>query len=99
VKDKRGFIVAGEHSTLKISVLVICCLALTKDSEAKPLAEDSFTTAYADREQPLAIEPEHFLSAPFRLSDWYQDHGSGGFPENFSDEHPRLDEWENFLDE
>lgn len=82
----------------KISALAICCLVLTKDSEAKPLAEENFTTAYAARELPLAIEPEQFAPAPFRLSDRYWDHGSGGFSENFSDEHPRMDEWEALPD-
>ncbi|HKG72873.1 MAG TPA: hypothetical protein VKA79_01415 [Aestuariivirgaceae bacterium] len=33
-------------------------------------------------------------SEPFSLSDWLSDNGSGGFPENFSDEDRRLDQWD-----
>ena len=33
-------------------------------------------------------------SEPFSLRDWLSDNGSGGFPENFSDEDRRLDQWD-----
>jgi hypothetical protein len=33
-------------------------------------------------------------SEQFSLRDWLSDDGSGGFPENFSDEDRRLDQWD-----
>jgi hypothetical protein len=35
------------------------------------------------------------VSVAFRLEDWLQDNGSGGFPPDFSDEDRRSDPWEN----
>jgi hypothetical protein len=79
----------------KTAALLMCCLILTDDSQAKPLAEKSITTAYVEGEKLQAVEPEPLVPALFRLSDWYRDNGSGGFADDFSDEHPRMDEWEN----
>lgn len=79
----------------KISVLAICCLVLTKDSEAKPSTEKVLVMADPRSEVLVAKHPE--LSAPFLRSEWLSDHGSGGFPEDFSDEHRRMDKWETEL--
>lgn len=88
--------VQGVTILAKISVLMVCCLVLTKDSEAKPSIENVFAMAAVGSEVFVALQPE--LSAPFLLSEWLSDSGSGGFTENFSDEHRRMDEWETGLD-
>jgi hypothetical protein len=77
---------------LNAAAVVICCFALTNDSEAKPLPETGFVVADIGSELFVAMQPG--LSAPFRLSDWLSDYGSGGFPQDFSDEHRRMEEWE-----
>ena len=81
----------------KISALIVCCFVLTKDSEAKPSAENVFVMAGAGSELFVALQPD--LSAPFLLSEWKSDSGSGGFNENFSDEHRHMDESETGLDQ
>jgi hypothetical protein len=44
----------------------------------------------------LAIVPlgQSNSSEQFSMKNWLSDNGSGGFPENFSDEDRVLDEWE-----
>ncbi|MGH6875623.1 MAG: hypothetical protein ACREDW_11440 [Aestuariivirgaceae bacterium] len=44
----------------------------------------------------LAVAPlgQNNSFGQFSLQDWLSDNGSGGFPENFSDENRVLDEWE-----
>jgi hypothetical protein len=76
----------------KLFVLAICCLVLTKDSEAKPSIEKVLVMADTGSEVLVAKHPE--VSAPFQRSEWLSDHGSGRFPEDFSDEHRRMDKWE-----
>jgi hypothetical protein len=85
-------LVQGVTILAKISALIVCCLVLTKDSEAKPSIENVFAMAAVGSEVFMALQPE--LSTPFLLSEWLSDSGSGGFTENFSDEHRRMDEWE-----
>ena len=60
------------------------------------MTDDGFNTGV---ELSLAIPPEQSLSTSFLLPEWYQDTGSGGFPENFTDEHRLIDEWERSPDE
>jgi len=84
--------VAQNITFSKITALIICCFVLAKDSEAKPSPETGIVVADARSELFVAIRLE--LSAPFLRSEWLSDHGSGGFPEGFSDEHRRMDEWE-----
>jgi hypothetical protein len=81
----------------KITALIVCCFVLTKDSEAKPSPETDFVVADVESGLFVAIQSEH--SAPFLLSDWLSDNGSGGFPQDFSDEHRRIDEWESSPDQ
>jgi hypothetical protein len=60
--------------------------------------------AYSAREEISEKSPSYSLagarlglsdpSEQFSLKDWLSDNGSGGFPENFSDEDRRLDEWD-----
>ena len=90
----RGFLASGTalptSDSSIVSALVVCC-ALPEYSEAMPLTDDGFDTG---AELSLAIPPEQSLSTSFLLSEWYQDTGSGGFPENFTDEYRLIDEWE-----
>jgi hypothetical protein len=60
--------------------------------------------AYSAREELGEKPPPYSLavatlsqgnsSGQFSLTDWLSDNGSGGFPENFSDEDRRLDQWD-----
>jgi hypothetical protein len=60
--------------------------------------------AYSAREELGEKPPPYSLaevslgqgnsSEQFSLTDWLSDNGSGGFPENFSDEDRRLDQWD-----
>jgi hypothetical protein len=97
-KDCR--LVKGADRIAMILGLIICCLVLSlvlsEYSEAK---HSNVESSDAGRKLSLAIQPEQFVPALFLLSDWYQDTGSGGFPPNYSDEHPRMDEWERSPDE
>ena len=79
-------------SILNAAAVITCCLALSNNAAASPSPETGFVVADAGSELLVAIEPE--LSAPFRLLEWLSDNGSGGFPQDFSDEHRRMEEWE-----
>ena len=60
--------------------------------------------AYSAREQTWEKPPTYSLaiaplvqsnsSEQFSLKDWLSENGSGGFPEGFSDENRRLDQWD-----
>jgi hypothetical protein len=60
--------------------------------------------AYSAREELEEKPPPYSLAqaslsqgnslGQFSLTDWLSDNGSGGFPENFSDEDRRLDQWD-----
>lgn len=60
--------------------------------------------AYSAREELGEKPPPYSLAVAslsqgnsaeqFSLGDWLSDNGSGGFPENFSDEDRRLDQWD-----
>ena len=89
-------LIKGAVRTSIILGLIICCVCLSEYSEAKP---STVETSDAWLELSVAIQPEQFLPAPFLRTDWYHDTGSGGFPPNFSDENPRMDEWERSPDE
>jgi hypothetical protein len=69
-----------------------CAIMLTGQSPAQSSREEAF------EKQPsysLAVAPlSQSNSSEFSLKNWLSDNGSGGFPENFSDEDRVLDEWE-----
>ena len=70
-----------------------CAIMLTGQSPAYSAREDigekppSYSLADTSPRQSNSSEQ-------FSLKDWLSDNGSGGFPENFSDEDRRLDEWD-----
>lgn len=51
------------------------------------------------RDTPSPLQSERILPEVFMPSEWYRDEGSGGFPENFADEYPRVDEGERRSEE
>jgi hypothetical protein len=89
--EKGGNAMSGKHSRL-IFGLIICCVVLSEYSVAKPSTVESLNAWSPGT-------PCEQLSAPFVLSEWNQDTGSGGFPPNFSDERLLIDEWEKSPDE
>jgi hypothetical protein len=70
-----------------------CAVVLTGQSPAfsarEEISEES--PSYSLAEAPFGQSKS---SEQFSLKDWLSDNGSGGFPENFSDEDRRLDEWD-----
>jgi hypothetical protein len=70
-----------------------CAIMLTVQSPAYSAREEisENSPSYSLAEAPLGLSgsPEQFS-----LKDWLSDNGSGGFPENFSDDDRRLDEWD-----
>lgn len=73
-----------------------CAIMLTGQSPPQSSREETF------EKQPsysLAVAPlGQSNSSEFSLKKWLSDNGSGGFPENFSDEDRILDEWETIPD-
>ena len=85
-KDSRSR--RGPFRSAGILVLMLCCLVPSGYSEAGKGPR-------GERELALAIPPERFLPSPVLRPEWYQDTGSGGFPQDFSDELLLIDdEWE-----
>jgi hypothetical protein len=77
---------------IKSSVGLFTCFLLSEEVGAKPIEEEMIATLA----QPSilgAVEPG-IASLPFISSEWLADNGSGGFPEGFTDEHPRIDKWD-----
>jgi hypothetical protein len=70
-----------------------CAIMLTGQSPAYSAREEisEKSPSYSLAEARLGLSDP---SKRFSLKDWLSDNGSGGFPENFSDEDRRLDEWE-----
>jgi hypothetical protein len=71
-----------------------CAIMLTGQSPAYSPREDiseASSSSYSFAEAPLR---QSNSSEQFSLKDWLSDNGSGGFPENFSDEDRRLQEWD-----
>ena len=70
-----------------------CAIMLTGQSPAYSAREDlsEKPPSYSFAQAPLR---QSNSSEQFSLKDWLSDNGSGGFPENFSDEGRRLDEWD-----
>lgn len=70
-----------------------CAVMLTGQSPAYSAREEISETSpsYSFAEAPLR---QNNSSEQFSLKDWLSDNGSGGFPENFSDEERRLEEWD-----
>jgi len=70
-----------------------CAVMLTGQSPAYSAREEISETSssYSFAEAPLR---QSNSSEQFSLKDWLSDNGSGGFPENFSDEERRLEEWD-----
>ena len=70
-----------------------CAIILTGPSPAFSARDDlsekppSYSFAEAALRQSNSSEQ-------FSLKDWLSDNGSGGFPENFSDEDRPFDEWD-----
>lgn len=60
-------------------------------AQAKPTAELKLLLADAGPEDSIAAQ---LVPSPFRISDYWSTHGSGGFAEGFSDEHRRVDKWQ-----
>ena len=83
--------------TSAIAVLIGCCIALgySDYSEAKP----STRSIFDGRELSLQSPPEWSSPDISLLAEWYQDKGSGGFSENFSDEPLVNEDWELTPDE
>ena len=79
------------YGAVRLSIILALVAFYSAHSNAKPESENA-VVAEATSEVSLAIQPEQ---EPFLLSDWYQDSGSGGFPENFSDERRLVVEWDN----
>jgi hypothetical protein len=84
--------------SLLFSAQAVCCIIFSTPSEAMPSQENA---KMADRFRELTslLQPEQSRSSSFQISEWYQINGSGGFEENFSDEHRFPNEWEMKPDE
>jgi hypothetical protein len=78
---------------ISVAFAGFCAIMLTGQSPAYSAREDISETSssYSFAEAPLR---QSNSSEQFSLKDWLSDNGSGGFPENFSDEDRRLDEWD-----
>lgn len=78
------------------SLALVSTLLLSAVADAAPVQDqtESGREALAVRFDTLDPTRDPAFVA-FRLEDWLQDNGSGGFPPNFSDEDRRSDPWEN----
>jgi hypothetical protein len=78
------------------SLALVSTLGFDMPAYSAPVPEQSeaLREAYLVRSDALdsARDP---LAVAFRLQDWLDDNGSGGFPPNFSDEDRRSDPWED----
>jgi hypothetical protein len=79
---------------LKIIAVLSCYAALSAAASSAHDASNEFDSLRAS-----FVANSAFSSAPFHLSDWMRDNGSGGFPEGFDDEHRRLDDRDQSPDE
>ena len=70
-----------------------CAIMLTGQSPAYSAREhiSQEPPSYNLAEAPLR---QNNPSEQFSMKDWLSDNGSGGYPENFSDEDRRLEEWD-----
>jgi hypothetical protein len=80
------------RSSRGLWVVMAIALLGSPPSAAKP-AETEHELAGLQRKVSftLFVEDEE---ARFDLSEWMRSNGSGGFPQNYSDEEPRLDLFE-----
>jgi hypothetical protein len=80
------------QQVMRSSIALFACFLLSGEVGAKPVEEERFA-AFAQPSVLFTVKPE-IASSPFFSSEWLADNGSGGFPEGFTDEHPRIDKWE-----
>jgi hypothetical protein len=80
------------RSSPRLWVVMAIALLGSSPSAAKP-AETEHELAELQRKVSftLFVEDEE---ARFDLSEWMRTNGSGGFPQNYSDEEPRIDLFE-----
>ena len=81
------------QQVMRSSIGLLFCFLLSEDVRAKPIEKEMIAAALVQPSILLAVQPG-IASLPFTSSEWLADNGSGGFPEGFTDEHPRTDKWE-----
>jgi hypothetical protein len=84
--------IASHSRYIGVALAGYCAIMLIGQSPAYSAREDmqDQSPSYSLAEAPLR---QNNGSEQFSLKDWLSDNGSGGFPENFSDEDRRMDEW------
>jgi hypothetical protein len=83
--------IATHNRFLCTALAGYCAITLTGESLTKPPFDERLEKPLSSG---LAIAPLDQSDTSFSLKEWLSDNGSGGFPENFSDEDRVLDEWE-----
>jgi len=85
--------IAVHSRYIGVALAGFCAILLTGQPPAYSAPEE-FGEKPPPNSLAVASLSQGNSSEPFSLRDWLSDNGSGGFPENFSDEDRRLDQWD-----